>query len=138
MPGASGWFFHYFQDKTGRRHGIIMKKRAFERVPVNLESRCFDIENFGTVTDLSENGMFISSKKISFPLESQFELSVNLRTEQFHLPVRVSRITKSNGYYDGIGVELLNCTNNYLKLVNRLRLVCKSKKLSSLQLLNKK
>lgn len=115
-----------------------MKKRAFERIPVNLESRCFDIDNFGTVTDLSENGMFISSKKISFPLDSKFELSVNLRTEQIHLPVKVSRVTKSNGYYDGIGVELLNCTNNYLKLVNRLRLVCKSKKLASSQLLNKK
>ena len=115
-----------------------MKKRAFERVPVNLESRCFDIDDFGTVTDLSENGMFISSKKISFPLESQFEVSVNLKQEHFHLPVRVSRITKSNGYYDGIGVELLNCTNSYLKLVNRLRLVCKSKKLASLHHICKK
>jgi len=115
-----------------------MKKRAFERVPVNLESRCFDIDNFGTVTDLSENGMFISSKKIRFPLDSQFEVSVNLNTEQLRIPVKVSRITKSNGYYDGIGVELLNCTNNYLKLVNRLRLVCKSKRLSSMPHLNKK
>jgi hypothetical protein len=115
-----------------------MKKRAFERVPVNLESRCFDIDDFGTVTDLSENGMFISSKKISFPLESTFEVSVKLNTEQLHLPVKVSRITKSNGYYDGIGVELLNCSNNYLKLVNRLRLVCKSKKLASLQHTGKK
>ena len=115
-----------------------MKKRAFERIPVNLESRCFDIDNFGTVTDLSENGMFISSKKISFPLDTMFEISVNLKTEKFHLPVKVSRITKSNGYYDGIGVELLNCTNNYLKLVNRLRLVCKSKKRASLQFSSKK
>ena len=115
-----------------------MKKRAFERVPANLESRCFDIDNFGTVTDLSENGMFISSKKIMFPLDSQFEVSVNLNTEQLRLPVKVSRITKSNGYYDGLGVELLNCTNNYLKLVNRLRLVCKAKRLSSTHHLNKK
>lgn len=109
-----------------------MKKRAFERVPVHLESRCFNIDNFGTVTDLSENGMFIRSKKISFPLDTQFEVSVNLDTEQLSIPVRVSRITKSNGFYDGIGVELLNCSNSYLKLVNRLRLICKSKKLASL------
>jgi hypothetical protein len=115
-----------------------MKKRAFERIPVNLESSCFDIDNFGTVTDLSENGMFISSKKISFPLDTTFEVSVNLKTEKFHFPVKVSRITKSNGYYDGIGVELLNCTNNYIKLVNRLRLICKSRRLASVQHLNSK
>jgi hypothetical protein len=115
-----------------------MKKRAFERIPVNLASRCFDIDDFGTVTDLSENGMFISSKKIFFPLDSQFEVSVNHNREHFHLPVKVSRITKSNGYYDGIGVELLNCSNNYLQLVNRLRLVCKSKKLASTNKLVKK
>lgn len=114
-----------------------MKKRAFERVPVHLESRCFDIDNFGTVTDLSENGMFISSKKISFPLDSQFEVSVNLNTEHLNLPVQVRRITKTNGYYDGIGVELLNCSSDYLKLVNRLRLVCKSKKLASLRRITK-
>jgi len=115
-----------------------MKKRAFERVPVYLESRCFDIDDFGTVTNLSENGMFIRSKKISFPLDAQFEVSVNLKTEQLNIPVRVSRITKSNGYYDGIGVELLRSSNNYLKLVNRLRLICKSRRIASLHSLGSK
>ena len=115
-----------------------MKKRAFERVPVYLESRCFDIEDFGTVTNLSENGMFIRSKKISFPLDTQFEVSVDLKTEQLNIPVRVSRITKSNGFYDGIGVELLGSSNDYVKLVNRLRLVCKSKQIASLHNLCKK
>lgn len=110
-----------------------MKKRAFERVPVHLDSRCFEIDNFGTVTDLSENGMFISSKKISFPLDTHFEVSVDLKTEQLRIPVKVSRITKSNGFYDGIGVELLSCSNDYIKLVNRLRLLCKSKKLAALR-----
>jgi hypothetical protein len=103
------------------RVGSEMRKRAFERVSAHLESRCFDIDNFGTVTNLSETGMFIESKKIRFPLDSEFEISFRLREEELHMPVRISRITKSNGYYDGIAVELLNCTSNYRKLLDRLR-----------------
>lgn len=108
-----------------------MKKRAFERIPVNLELRCFNIDYFGTATNVSENGIFIRSKKIRFPLDSRFVISFHLREETLKVPVKISRITKSNGYYDGIGVELLRSPSNYVKLINRLRDLSRSRKLSS-------
>jgi hypothetical protein len=111
----------------------MMKKRASERIPAYLDCRCFDIEYFGTITNLSENGIFLRSQKISFPLDTEFELSFHLKEEKINVPVKVRRITKSNGYYDGIGVEILNCPGNYLKLINRLRSLCKSIKHSPMK-----
>ena len=105
-----------------------VNKRAFERTPANLEFRCFDVDAFGTVKNLSENGMFITSKKISFPLESQFEVSFPLKNEKLKIPVKISRITKSNGYYDGIGVELLKPNQQYLNFVHELKGLNQDKK----------
>ena len=59
--------------------------------------------------------------KINFPLELQFYMSITLREEIVNVPVEVRRITKSNGYYDSIGVEILEQPQKYLKLINRLR-----------------
>jgi hypothetical protein len=84
-----------------------MEKRTFKRIPVDLEFHCFNINNFGTVTNISEKGMFIKSQKIKFPLEMQFEISISSKEETLNVHVKINRITKSNGYYDGMGVELL-------------------------------
>jgi len=98
-----------------------MEKRAFERISASLEFHCFNIDYYGTVKNLSEKGMLIKSQKINFPLELQFYMSITLREEIVNVPVEVRRITKSNGYYDSIGVEILEQPQKYLKLINRLR-----------------
>ncbi len=98
-----------------------MNKRTYKRTLADLEFRCFDEDNFGTVKNLSENGMFITSKKISFPLESQFKISFPFKGKKLKIPVKISRITKSNGYYDGIGVELLKPNQKYLTFVHELK-----------------
>jgi hypothetical protein len=94
-----------------------MEKRAFKRIPANLEFHCFNINNYGTVTNISEKGMFIESHNITFPLEIQFEISISAKEEKLNIPVKVIRITKSNGYYDGIGVELLGQPQKYLNIL---------------------
>lgn len=99
-----------------------MEKRTFRRMPVELEFHCFNINNFGIVTNISEKGMFIKSQKIKFPLEMQFEIYISAKEETLNIPVRVKRITKSNGYYDGMGVELLEQPKKYLDIIKRLRL----------------
>ncbi len=104
-----------------------MEKRTFHRIPADLEFHCFNINCFGTVTNISEKGMFIKSQRISFPLESQFEISIPAKEETLNVPVKVSRITKSNGFYDGIGVELMEPSQKYLKHVKRLRNALKNK-----------
>jgi hypothetical protein len=105
-----------------------MEKRTFKRIPANLEFHCFNTDYFGIVTNLSEKGLFIKSKNISFPLVLQFEISIPVKDETLNVLVKINRITKSNGYYDGIGVELLKQPHNYLKFINRLRLALKNQK----------
>ncbi len=102
------------------------EKRAFERIPASLEFHCFKTKYFGTVKNLSEKGMFIRSEKISFPLDLRFKISIPLKEGTLNVPVKISRITKSNGYYDGIGVELSKQPQKYLKLINRLRFALKN------------
>ncbi|UCD34628.1 MAG: PilZ domain-containing protein [Nitrospiraceae bacterium] len=104
------------------------EKRSSQRIPADLELTCCNRENFGTLTNLSMNGMFIKSKNISFPFQLQFEISIPLKEETLSVPVRVSRITKSNGYYDGIGVELLKRPGKYIKFMNRMKNAAKNGK----------
>ncbi len=107
---------------------VALKRRAFERIPASLEFHSFNVDYYGVVTDLSENGMFIKSQKISFPFKKQFEIMIPVNDNMLNVPVQVTRITKSNSFYDGIGVELLKPSRNYLNLVKRLRSLQKSLK----------
>ncbi len=99
-----------------------MEKRAFERVDTSLSIRyfCGNLFYTGTVRNLSGNGMFISTK-VQFPFSSGFELLLPLKKEILRLPVKVTRIVKTDGFYNGMGVELLNPDQNYLEFVDTLK-----------------
>jgi len=71
--------------------------------------------------------MFIKSQKIEFPLDMQFEIAIPAKDETLNIPVKVNRLTKSNGFYDGMGVELLEQPQKYLKQIKRLRLALKNR-----------
>lgn len=98
-----------------------MEKRNSERKPLFLEVHCFNKEYFGTVMNLSKHGMYIKSEKIDFPFASQFELTITLNSKTLKLPVQVNRVTKANGYYNGIGVKVLNPPAEYLEFVESLK-----------------
>ena len=93
-----------------------IKRRAFERIPSSLEFHSLNVDYFGVVTDLSENGMFIKSQKISFPFKLNFEIMIPSNEDMINVPVKVARVTKSKKFYDGIGVELVKPSKNYLQL----------------------
>jgi hypothetical protein len=114
------------RSNSGKAVSLNMEKREFDRNPLFLEVHCLNKEYFGTVLNLSEKGMFIKSHKIDFPFLMQFELYVTLIDKTFKVPVRVNRVTKSNGYYDGIGVEVLDPPADYLEFVDSLKSFCKS------------
>ncbi len=97
-----------------------MEKRFFKRIPATIEFNCNNIDYYGTITNLSANGMFIKSQRINFPLDSQFNLFIPLKDDFLNLRVKIKRITKSNGYYDGLGVTLVNLPKKYLKLLIKL------------------
>jgi hypothetical protein len=99
-----------------------IEKRVFARTLAMFECHCFNIEYFGLVTDLSEKGMFIRSQKIILPLESRFDVCIpSEEGEMFPVRVEVKRLEKSNSFYDGIGVEVLNPPQEYLDLVSSLK-----------------
>lgn len=99
-----------------------MEKRYFKRIDTTLEFHCLDIKYFGTVTNMSGNGMFIRSSKIKFPLGLQFEIIIPFKETNFNVPVIIKRLTKSNGYYDGMGVEILKLEKKYLELLIKINL----------------
>ncbi len=98
-----------------------MGRRFSDRINVNIDFYCHDLECFGTILNLSGNGMLISSKNINFPLESQFKMHIPLQKEEVEIDVKVIRLLKTNGYYDGMGIEFINPPDKYMAFVTDLR-----------------
>ena len=94
-----------------------MEKRVFKRIPARIEFNCNNVDCYGTITNLSANGMFIKSQKIDFPLDPQLNVFIPLKDDVLNLRVKIKRITKLNGYYDGLGVKILNLPKKYLELL---------------------
>lgn len=104
-----------------------MEKRAYERLFVKLQSRIFygNMVYSGTVTNISEDGMFINTK-ISFPVDSMFVIAVLQNGETLKISVKVKRISKSYNYDTGtedhgIGVMLISPPHDYISFVGRCR-----------------
>ncbi len=96
-------------------------------MPVNLQSRLFygNMVYTGIVTNLSENGMFISTK-VSFPVDSFFIAIILLDTHTISIPIKIRRTVRAvdqltgNGN-SGLGVGLLNPSKEYLDFVGKTR-----------------
>ncbi|MEW6599969.1 MAG: PilZ domain-containing protein [Nitrospirota bacterium] len=111
----------YHGHIAGRNAKSFVEKRAFERIPTIIEFHCFNREYFGTITNISEKGIYFRSQKLVFPLSVEFVICVPLKEDIIHLPVTIRRLIKTNGYYDGVGVELLSNFDNYTQFVSDLR-----------------
>ena len=100
-----------------------MQRRNFKRIPSDIKIifSCDKMDYCGTITNISENGMFINAHEMCFPFDSTFEVDINFDGKKLSVPVKVSRLTKTNNSYDGIAVELLNPSQNYLDFVEDLR-----------------
>jgi Tfp pilus assembly protein PilZ len=101
-----------------------MEKRAFQRFPVKLQSRLFygNMIYTGIVTNLSENGMFISTK-VNFPVDSVFIAIILLDANTISVPIKIRRTVRAeqstgNGE-SGLGVGLLNTSKAYLDFVSK-------------------
>ncbi len=100
-----------------------MHKRAFERIHVNLEVEfsCREEDYRGKITNVSENGMFIQTE-MHFPFDPRFEVHIPFKGNILKIPVKIARVVKTNNFYDGIGVEILEQTEEYLEFVNGLKI----------------
>lgn len=100
------------------------EKRAYRRIPANLQARVLygNLIYSGKVTDISENGMFISTK-MNFPVNVVFLLVVMVNDSVIKVPIKVKRTVRFEKDYSGdgssgIGVELVNTPQNYLDYVS--------------------
>lgn len=100
-----------------------MEKRAFGRIPGNIKVRYHlnHTDYSGTITNLSEKGMFIRSHKISYPLEQEFEITFSIKEEILCVPVNLVRIIMSLDFHNGMGVELIDPPKKYLEFLDNLK-----------------
>ncbi len=100
-----------------------MERRALKRIPSDVKASffCNETDYFGTITDMSENGMYIKTDKISFPIESLVDINIGIKTMLLKLPVKICRLSKSRDVYDGMGVRVLHPVYEYLEYVKTLK-----------------
>ena len=96
-------------------------------MPVNLQSRLFygNIVYTGVVTNVSENGMFISTK-MSYPIDSVFIAVILLDEHTLQLPIKIRRTVRSGDHSNrpednGVGVRLLDPSREYIDFVSKTR-----------------
>ena len=97
-----------------------MQRRAFERVSANIKVKFFCCEsNYdGTIMNLSQGGMYISTDEMRFPFDSEIDIIIPMNLDILKVPVKVTRITKSSDLYDGLGVMVMNPSEQYIGFVN--------------------
>jgi hypothetical protein len=102
-----------------------LARRASWRIPIrlNVELNCQGKVSSGTVTNLSENGMFINTRELDYTEGSQFDISILLKDKTLTVPAKLVRTEKISGSSEGIGVELQNPPQNYLDFVENLLFV---------------
>jgi len=100
-----------------------MQRRAFERVPANIKVKFFCCESHydGTIMNLSDEGMYISTDEMRFPFDSEIDIIIPLNLDILKVPVKVMRMTKSSEFYDGLGVRVLKPSVHYIDFVNNCR-----------------
>jgi hypothetical protein len=99
-----------------------MERRACERrsAKVDVQFFCCNRVHSGTVINLSEKGMFITTDEMRFPFDSQLEVLIPFREQILHVPVSLRRIEMSPDSHDGIGVELSDPPQDYVEIINGL------------------
>ncbi|MEW6602266.1 MAG: PilZ domain-containing protein, partial [Nitrospirota bacterium] len=74
----------------------------------------------GTVTNISEKGMFINAEVAGLNQDSRVDISIPLKEGVLRVPGKFVRLTEINGSSNGIGVELIDPPQNYLDFVEEL------------------
>lgn len=96
-----------------------IERRSSVRVPVGEDVKICEGNLFfsGTALNISDRGMFIGTKK-SFPLNAISLIVMRIKDRLLKLPAKIKRSTLETGFYDGIGVELIDPPRDYLEFLN--------------------
>lgn len=98
-----------------------MSRRTSWRIPTSVNIKCYrgNKEFPGTVTNISEKGMFINTNETSYPEDLQFQVTIPVKEDDLHLSVKLIRSVKTNSHYS-MGVELLNSPQRYTEYIDNL------------------
>ncbi|RJR18920.1 MAG: PilZ domain-containing protein [Nitrospiraceae bacterium] len=109
-----------------------MEKRAYKRIPANIEIEYYLWKPLfwkklysGTIKNISEKGMLISTKTPSFPIDSLLEIYIPYNKDILFIPAKDSTIAWSYCVADNlcvaIGVELANPPWEYSEIIESIR-----------------
>ncbi|MBI5742087.1 MAG: PilZ domain-containing protein [Nitrospirae bacterium] len=96
--------------------------RRFDRIPVliNVTLTFGSGVHAGTVTNLSEKGMYIRTDRIPSVADSAVEVLIPLNEEKIRLSCRLIRKELIREYYNGMAVEVVNPPDSYLDFLDNL------------------
>jgi hypothetical protein len=107
-----------------------MKERAFPRKTVNIQADFIynEIRYEGTITNFSKKGMYINTE-LHLPVKSnivhtffkpKLEIFLHVNGNILKVPVKVRRLIRTNGFYNGIGVDVYDPPQDYFELFDTL------------------
>jgi len=96
--------------------------RKFDRIPVliNVTITFGSSVHAGTVTNLSEKGMFVRINKIPSAIDSGLEVLIPLNEEKIRVSGRLIRKQLIREYYHGMAIEVVNPPESYLDFLDNL------------------
>ncbi len=112
-------------NKNCRNRRSMMARRATWRIPIRLKVILKSGGRVcpGVALNISENGMFINTDDPACPDSNQYDISIPVEDGTLQVPAKLVRLSKNNGGHEGIGVKLLNPSENYLTFVENLLFV---------------
>ena len=101
-------------------------KRKSERLDAKLQVSLFygNIVYSGMVTNISEKGMFISTRR-NFAIDTMLVTSLMVGEEPLKLPIQIMRRANSVDLNEspdnGVGVQILTCSEDYLNFFDKFK-----------------
>ncbi len=77
----------------------------------------------GTVTNLSERGMYVKTDEKGFAEKSNCSISIPLKDGMLSVAGTLVRLSENNDACEGVGIEVVNPPQKYLDFVENLLFV---------------
>jgi Tfp pilus assembly protein PilZ len=101
-------------------------KREFKRLETSLQISLFygNMVYSGMVSNLSESGMFISTKRL-LPVDTMLVTSLMIDEKPIQIPIQIRRAVSPSNALDkaenGVGVHILRSSRDYLNFLGKYR-----------------
>jgi len=107
----------------GIMEGSYKERRVFERIPATIAvrftyNRLLDSLYYGTVENISRNGMFIRTGTC-FPSHTNITLFI-YKERILMVHAKVKRVVRADGFYRAMGIEVTEPSEEYIDFIDRL------------------